>query len=240
MLTIICGEDTVKSREYFSSLKNSFSEKGYQIQTLQSSQIENINLCIEQNQSLFFDKQVFFVENLESRIIRSRGRKSSKPKKNALKTLEEILTDISKSKNIELFDWEDGKQMREIKLKEVAIIKEFKLSTSIFKLQDACYPGNKTYFIQILSNISSFQDEQFIFIMLSRFTRSLILAQDNLFGKTVQSWQQYKLKKQALLWSKTQLLAWYEGLFRIDLTTKSASNPFGIKKSLEILACHYL
>lgn len=240
MLTIVCGEDTVKARTYYASLKDIYQKKGYEIKELSPSQIEEIPLWIGESQNLFFDKHVFFTENLESRIIRSRGRKSSKPKKNSFKTIEEIITELAQSADIELVDWEGGKQEREIKLKTVAQIKEFKLSTSIFKLQDACYPGNIINFIQILREVSSFQDEQFIFIMITRYARSLLLAHDNLFSKTVQSWQQYKLKRQALLWTKTKLLGWYEGLFRIDLSTKSGTNPYGILKSLEILACHYL
>ncbi|PIY72022.1 hypothetical protein COY87_03150 [Candidatus Roizmanbacteria bacterium CG_4_10_14_0_8_um_filter_33_9] len=240
MLTIICGEDTIKSREYYTSLKNSYIQKGYQIQSVQPSQIEEIQLWIGESQNLFFDKHVFFVENLESRIIRSRGKKSIKPKKNNTKTIEDIVIDLTNNKTIDLIDWEEGKQAREIKLKNLVEIKEFKLTTSIFKLQDALYPSNLTNFIQILNSVASYQDAQFIFLMLARFTRSLILAQDNLFTKTTQQWQQYKLKKQAFLWSKTKLIGWYEGMFRIDLTMKTGSNPFGIIKSLEILACHYL
>jgi len=240
MLTIICGEDTVKSREYFTILKKTYLQKGYQIQTIQTSHIEEIQNWLGESQGLFFDKQAFFIEHLESRIVRSKGRKSTKPKKSLVKTLEEEIVALAQNKNIELIDWEEGKQEREIKLKTVAKIKEFKLSTSIFKLQDAFIPGNVSNFIHTLNEIVKFQDEQFIFIMIVRLTRSLILAQDNHFSKTTQSWQQFKLKKQALLWSKSKLRGWYEGLFRIDMTTKSGSNPYGVLKSLEILACHYI
>jgi len=240
MLTIVCGEDTVKARSYYISLKDIYQKKGYEVNKLNPSQIEEVQLWIGENQNLFSDKQVFFIENLESRIIKSRGRKSSKPKKNSFKTIEEIVSELAQDANIELVDWEGGKQGREIKSHSIAQIKEFKLSASIFKLQDSCFPGNVTNFIQLLREVSSFQDEQFIFIMITRSARSLLLAYDNLFGKTVQSWQQYKLKKQALLWTKTKLLGWYEGLFRIDLSTKSGTNPYGVLKSLEILACHYL
>lgn len=240
MLTIICGEDIIKSREYFTSLKNLYLHKNYQIQEIHPSQIQEIYLWIGESQSLFFDKRVFFTEQLESKIIRTRGKKNTKTNKQSTKTFEEIVTNLAHNRNIEVIDWEEQKQEREIKLKNIATVKEFKLSTSIFKLQEACFPGNLKNFLKILSDVTSVQDEQFVFIMLARFTRSLILAQDNLFAKTVQSWQQYKLKKIAFMWSKPKLLGWYDGLFRIDLTMKTASNPYGLINSLEILACHYL
>jgi len=237
MLTIICGEDIVASRNYLSQIKNDCSKKGEEVTNLSSQEVPNILKWQGDNLNLFASKLIFVTEHLESSIVRKRGKKSVI--KSTVKTLEEIVLEIASRKDIELIDWEE-KAGREIKLKDSAKVKEFKPTKSIFKLLEACSPGNLTGFIQTLSVIAESQDETFIFIMLYRHLRTLLLAHEGIFANTVQSWQRHNLTSQAKLWTQNKLLDFYEGLYRIETSTKSGNNPYGVKKSLEILACYYL
>lgn len=237
MLTIICGEDIVSSRNYLAQIKNEFSKKGEEVTNLSPQEVPDILKWKGDNLNLFSSRLIFITEHLESSIIRKRGKKSAK--KSTVKTLEEIVLEIGSRKDIELIDWEE-KAGREVKLKDAAKVKEFKPSKSIFKLLEACVPGNLSIFIQTLSIINESQDETFIFIMLYRHIRTLLLAYDEIYASTIQSWQKHNLSLQAKAWTREKLLGLYEGLYRIEYTTKSGTNPYGVKKSLEILACYYL
>src|SRR3989339_49829 len=117
MITIICGEDTISSRNYFISLK----------------------------------------------------------KKN--KKIVDDLQRIAAMKDVELVDWEEVSGW-ELKLKKIGQIKEFKPNQTIFKLLDLLYPGNKVLFLSLLNKLSQELDENFIFIMLIRYVRNLIVIKE--------------------------------------------------------------
>lgn len=237
MLTIICGEDIVESRNYLSQIKGEFKNKGDEVTNLSPQEVPDILKWQGDNLNLFTSKLIFVTEHLEASIIRKRGKKSAK--KPTVKSLEDVVLEIASRKDIELFDWEE-KAGREIKLKDFAKVKEFKPSKSIFKLLEACVPGNLTTFVQTLSIMAESQDETFIFIMLYRHIRTLLLAYEGIFANTVPSWQRHNLTSQAKLWTQNKLSDFYEGLYRIETSIKSGTNAYGVKKSLEILACYYL
>jgi len=225
MLTIVCGEDSAASRTYFSDLKNQYIKSNYQIVEVDYQQIKDIPDWAARSASLYFDQSVFFTHNINKFIsTRSNGE------------FVKLLQKIANAKNIRLIDWEEGRPAREIKLKQFGVIKEFKLPDSIFKLQDQCYPGNRLAFLQILQKVSLSQDEYFIFVMIARHIRNLILAKINCWPKSASPWQKSKLSQLTRYWSLDSLLLFYHGLFRIDLSTKTGRNPQGVKKSLDILA----
>lgn len=237
MLTIICGEDTVLSRKYFTDLKIEYSKKEYEVQEILASQIQNLLKWQGENLNLFASKTVFFTDHLDSLIIKKRGKKSTKPL--PVLTLEAVCEIVSKKKDISLIVWEE-KAQRDLKLKTIAQVKEFKPSSSIFKLLELCKPGSLKQFIQMLRVVLDSQDPMFVFIMLTRHIKTLILAREDIFSPIVQSWQRYKLADQAKLWKGEKLTQFYEGLYKIEVSTKSGTNPYGMKNSLEILACFHL
>lgn len=237
MLTIVCGEDTVTSRKYFESLRKKYSAQMTEVRDIQPGDIKEILTWMGESTSLFSSKQVFFTNNLESIIVRRRGKKSTKTKSPL--TFEETVEEIARKADIELIDWE-SKSGRDIKMKSVADVKEFKPSSTVFKLLDCCYPGNKKEFITVLRALLADQDENFLFIMLYRHIRTLIAAYDSSFTKTTAPWQRPKLSSQARLWSQNKLIEFYQGLYRLETTAKSGTNPYGIRRTLEILACYYL
>ncbi|MBI4226436.1 hypothetical protein HY612_04980 [Candidatus Roizmanbacteria bacterium] len=227
MLTIICGEDTVASRNYYTALQQQYKNKGYEISNIVFSDIEKIDKWLGESVSLFSQKKVFFTANISKKIRQDN------------KTLLNELEKIAKMKDIELIDWEEVSKW-ELKLKKLGLIKEFKPDQTIFKLLDSLWPSNRIVFISLLDKLSTNLDENFIFIMLVRYVRNLILVKEGVNPTTIQPWQLFKLKKQASLWKIANLINFYEALFKIDLGLKTSTNPFSIKDSLEILACHFL
>jgi DNA polymerase III delta subunit len=229
MLTVVCGEDNVASRNYFLSLKNECGRKNYEARNIIPAEIEEIRKWLADSPSLFLQRRVYFVENLNKKISR-------KGNPQLIKTLEELIKD----KNLEIVDWEDSIPSRFLKFPKGAIIKEFRPSQNIFKLLDSCYPGNLIKFLNLLETLPSDVEDTFIFIMLVRHLKNLILVKNNTSPPKMQSWQVGRLKSQTKWWSMDKLLGFYDGCYRIDVSVKTSKNPYTIKRSLELMACYYL
>jgi len=219
-------------------LKDSYIKQKVEIDDIAPLHIRDVLLWKAENLSLFSSRKIFFTQHLDATVIRKRGKKSTKI--HSIHSQEEIAAEIAKRSDIELVVWEE-KAQRELKLKSIATIKEFKLSNTIFSFLDQCVPGCALDFCKSLDQLlSSQQDPFFIFIMLYRHIRALILAANHVFTPTTMPWQRSKLSLQAKKWDTAKLVSFYEGLYRIELGNKTGTNPYGIKKSLEILACYYL
>lgn len=227
MLTIICGEDTISSRNYFISLKKNYSGKGFEIRDIKFNEIVEITRWLADSPSLFFQKKIFFTERL-NKYIKKENQK-----------LTADLQKIEKMKDVELIDWEEMSRW-ELKLKKIGYVKEFKPNETIFKLLESLYPSNRVSFVSLLDKLAQDLDENFIFIMLVRYVRNLIIIKEGEIPPRMQSWQTYKLKTQARHWKIENLVNFYEALFKIEVGLKTSSNPFSIKESLDILACHFL
>ncbi|MFN4212943.1 MAG: hypothetical protein ACK4FL_03215 [Microgenomates group bacterium] len=215
MLTIICGEDTVASRDYFNKLKADFQNNGYQTSYILPHDLRQISMAQIHTPTLFNQKTAYFSENLLAKF---------------------------KEKNLPeatIIDWEE-KSLYELKIPKGAVVKEFKPPNSLFKLLDACYPGNSKTFLTILHQLPDKIEDGFIFFMLAKQIRNLLLIKMDQKITNLPSWQLTKLKFQARRWSTEKLLAFSEGLYRIDVSTKTSTNPFDIRKSLDILACYFL
>ncbi len=229
MLIIICGEDTVGSRDYYNNLKTEYRKKGIEIETVVAKEIEEKVTKSSQTYNLFGSKLVYFTQNLNtylSRIV-ARG-------------VPVNFESLFQSKDIEIVDWEEGKPSHDLKIAKLGKVQEFKLPKSIFNLLDTLVPARRAEFIKLLTTIAETQDEMFIFTMVSRHIRTLILAKEQLFSPKTLPWQRGKLNAQAKTWNKVKLLGFYEGLHRVAIALKTGSTPFTITKSLDILACHYL
>lgn len=227
MLTIICGEDEAASRSFLLELIEKYKKQDFELQRIAPSEIEMINSS-SSSPGLFSQKRILLVENL-NKTIRKKGDR-----------IQTLLEELDKNKGIELLIWESGITQRDLKIKKIGKIKEFKPQNNIFKLLDACYPTNLRAFLLSLNEIADVQNEIFILTMLQRHIRTLLLIKSGSTPSTLQSWQLGKLKSQGGFWSSDKLIFFYDGLFKIDESLKSGKNPYGIKKSLDILACHYL
>ena len=228
MITIICGEDFVSSRNYYNQQRINITPNQ---SALSFNKLIDFFEHWENNAAanLFQQKSIYFLENINKQINLKINHKQ-------VKKLEEIHL----NKEISVFIWEENVPSREIKLKKCALIKEFKPNQTIFKLINACYPGNKLGFLSTLNSLKTSLDEYFIFIMLIRHLRKLILAKEKIYGERLAPWQKSQLDSQASKWSKNSLIKYYDSFFRIDLTTKTGTNPLGIIKSINISACVFI
>ncbi|NTU47080.1 hypothetical protein HGA88_05630 [Candidatus Roizmanbacteria bacterium] len=229
MLTIICGEDSIASRAYLSQLKVQYQSKQYEIQSVAPSELETVYKSAEGTLTLFGAPIIYVVENLQKAYTRSKKG-----------TFAQIIQELAKNPEIEVIDWEEGKSQRDVSLSKLGTAKEFKPEKSIFQLLDLCYPGNKVVFTKTLEKVANTQDEGFIFAMLARHIRTLVLAFSEALPSSIPSWQRAKLYGQAKKWDGKKLVEYYEALAKIDSGLKSSSNVHGYKNSLDILSVYYL
>ncbi|PIV09920.1 hypothetical protein COS51_00590, partial [Candidatus Roizmanbacteria bacterium CG03_land_8_20_14_0_80_36_21] len=207
MLTIICGEDSITSRNYYSSLKKNYQDKDFQVIEIPSSELENIPSWMGESRSLFKENKVFFTVNVNKRVSRKLNLKINK-----------VVDQIIKDKTIEVVDWEEEISSRSLKFPKGVTVKEFKPSQNIFKLQDALYPGNLKSFLSILNQLTETVDENFVFIMLIRHLKNLLLVKTGQSNSKLQSWQIAKLRNQASKWRQDKLINFYDAFHKIDVS----------------------
>ncbi len=231
MLTIIAGEDTIRSRQKLQELKEQYRKKGYSTDQVNVSDIPELLKTADGVTNLFGQESIYITENA-----------SSKYKGRAKTPYKEAIQEIAKSTSIHLIDWEDGKSAYDLSaMKKIATsFYEAKPEKSIFELLDACYPGNLNDFLRYLTIVNSSQDIGFIYALLCRHVRKLYLASEGVVDSKSSSWQRGKLSFQAKKWDSTKLMKFYEGLARIDTSMKTSTTPYDLRKSLELLVCYYL
>lgn len=231
MLTIICGEDTAASREQLRTLKQNYKKKGFLVQYVTPKDLPEILKSNDGVIDLFGQESVYTVENISS-VYKGRG-------KSEFKT---AIDELSRHEKLHVIDWENGKSAYELTtLKKLTnSFYESKPQRSIFQLLDMTTPGNIQGFISTLRSVQETQDNMFIYTLLWRHVRKLLLAADGIFDKKTAPWQKGKLQTQARSWPKEKLVSFYEGLVKIDFGMKTSSSTFDIRESIEILACYYL
>lgn len=227
MIQVVCGEDAASSRSYVVSQKKAYRSKGYHVQDIVPAQIYDVQKEGEHAAGLFEQKRVFFVQGLCPYLARSRK---------MTKTLQEL----QDRDDLEIIDWEDGASTYELGIKKKEIVKEFKAAASVFQLLDLLVPGKKKKFIETLTLLRNSQEEMFIYVMVTRHMRGILLAKyGNLPGR-IAPWQKTKLLSQARSWKEDKIIGFYEALAKIDHALKTSTTPFSLGSSLEILALYYL
>ena len=229
MLTIICGEDSISSRKYYTDQQRVLKEKDFEIVNVDYHQVLELDETGSSESSLFASKRAYFTQSLNKKVFKKMSEKNEKK-----------IKAIVDSKEIQVCDWEEETSARDLKTIKGAVVKEFKPSQTIFKLLDSCYPGNLQTFLATLQTLTESTEDIFIFIMLARHMRNILSAKMGEKIPKLASWQLGKLAGQAKYWDEKNLINFYQGLHRIDINSKTNGTSFSVKKSLDILACYYL
>jgi len=227
MLTIICGEDSISSRDYYVKEVNKYKELGLEISNIYPKEIKNIFTGVSV-QSLFGQNIIYCTENLNKFIN----------KKNI--SVLNILKEISSDKNLILLDWENEISKRDLKYSEKSRIIEFRPNKNIFKLLESCYPANLKEFLSILNEISHKMSEYLILIMLIRHIKKLLLYKINGKVENLAYWQLKQIAYQSKLWSKDALIVFYDKLINIEILEKIGKNPYSVKNYIELLSVYYI
>jgi len=136
--------------------------------------------------------------------------------------------------------WEDSISKRDLGITADVRFKEFRPDKNIFKLIESCYPTNLKSFIYTLNEIRTKTNDFFVFIMLSRHIKKLILYQHGIMPTNLQTWQKIKLEYQQKYWKQELILDFYDKLITLDSLIKTGKTPFKVFDYLETLSVYYL
>src|SRR3989344_2687710 len=103
MLTIICGEDSIASRNYILDQQKIFREKDFEIVDIDYKAVLELDESQAYSASLFSQKRVFFTSSLNSKVLKKLNIKTEKRIKNLID-----------SKLIQIFDWEEEITSRDL------------------------------------------------------------------------------------------------------------------------------
>ena len=112
MLTIICGEDSITSRNYFVDQQKLLKEKDFEIVNVDYHQVLELDETGSSESSLFTTKRAYFTNSLNKKVFKKISERNEKKIKGLIA-----------SKEIQIFDWEEETSSRDLKSIKGIIIK---------------------------------------------------------------------------------------------------------------------
>lgn len=217
---IFSGDDIVSSRKAYTDQIEIFKKEN-EMEYVNAKDIDETFL-----ENIFGSLDLFG----KNRILATENFFSGKSNKLRGGLIEKILS----FKKAVFIDWEEKEisKTETEKLGKSLIIKNFKLPNLLFKFLDSINPENKKENIILLKKVLENLDPGFVFSMLIRQIRLLILASDN-ETITMAPWQKRNLENQFKHFSKDKLINLYKKLLEIDLRQKTSSSPFDLNSELE-------
>lgn len=218
MITLIHGDDLVKSRKYLSVLKGTHQSA----ETLNGTEVNITSLLqILHGGSFFSEDKILFIEEL---LLKKKNTSE-------YKEIINLLVDDKLPAHIIL--WE-GREIEKNILETFknAGIKLFKLPRSLFSFLDALKPENGINLIKLFHNVLETTDEESVFYMLVRQFRLLLALHPESQHpspftledlKRLQSWQKEKLTKQSQLFNVSLLISKYRELYAIESGIKTGN-----------------
>lgn len=215
MLTIICGEDTISSRESF--LKSITPD----VKRITVEELLDLSYNNFAGSGLFDDVTYYAVETLIKKSKRS-------------KSIKDIINKIISNTQVNIITWEEYIK-RDLTTYKGATITEYKSQKTIFNLLDLLIPGKGKDAINLLQYLTQYQDIHIIFSLIYKHIKLLTLISNNIIDSELPSWQLAKLKKQSASFKSGVLVAFFEGLQRLEVIEKTSSSPLSLQENLEVL-----
>jgi len=220
MITILHGDNIVKSRQMLLSLREQY-QKTAEVISLEGKQLDK--RVLEEalgNQALFSSSKCVIIEKL-----------FALPKS---KKKDELIEMVAGS-GAEIVLWED-------KVLSVTQLKQFKnpktlvckTGAIVFQWLDSLAPKNVVLSSDLLERACQQEGAALCFAMLIRQVRLLLQTK---LGIVVPGapFIQAKLRKQAQLFSEEQLFALHERLLEIDEEEKTSSSLLDLEKKLDLV-----
>lgn len=224
MITIIHGDDIVRSREYLQEQKENTNEfVALDTEATLSDFAQNI-----EGSALFNDTKIIFIENFLSKT----GKMDA--------SAQEIIEFVNKhEKAAKLFFWERKEiSKRILSLFKNAVVKTFNIPQAIFLFLDSLKPGIGIKAVDLFHQALQASEPEILIFMLVRQLR-LLIALSTKSKTTIEElsrlapWQESKLKRQASYFSKEQLKSIYQKLYGIDLAQKTGSSSLSLIQSID-------
>lgn len=222
-IIIFSGEDIVSSRKGFLDQIDSLKTSGNEIIRISGKDFnKNLAVLNLESDSLFLgEKRVLAVESFFS------GPKSVE-KENVLKYLSTV-----KIRQVVFWEGKEFSKIEILKYPENFDIKTYKIPQKLFLFLDSLLPKNTGKNLSMFNEVCESTDAGFIFQMLIRQSRLLIMVKEDLVK--LAPWQVGKLKKQSGFFEEKCLHFMHTRLLGIDYEQKTSSSPINLKSSIEVL-----
>ncbi|HUW24752.1 MAG TPA: hypothetical protein VMW04_03965 [Patescibacteria group bacterium] len=219
---VYSGEDIVSSRKAFLEHLERLKGNDFEVVRLNGKDVSEESLeLLSAPTSLFGQKRVLVIEGLLSR-------QKSKEKDKIIQIVS--LLDCS----IVFWEGKDFSKAEQAKYSGFAF-KNFKLPAMMFRFLETITPGGGSSALAFFRQTIPTVDINFLFLMLVRQIRLLILAKEKKDILKLPAWQKAKLQKQAALFTQEGLLSVYKRLLQIDFQQKTSASPFDLGHQLELL-----
>ncbi len=229
-ILVFCGDDIVSSRKAFIDYLQGLQEEDFEVIRFSGKDLtEEVLQSNSSPTSLFGQKKALAIENLFS------GTKS-KDKEKIINTIVSLSDSPRGEAGCSIAVWEgkDFSKADQQKFPDNFVFKKFKLPSSLFIFLENLSPGKTKINIDSFHKLSDEVDPAFIFIMLIRQFRYLILASENELSG-MPPWQSGKIARQVKLFKKDQLVKIYEKFLEIDYKQKTSQTPLGLVYELDLL-----
>jgi DNA polymerase III delta subunit len=226
-MIILHGDNIVASRNALYELRRKYPK--HEVIQLDGKSLTSTDLIQSlEAKSLFGQEKLVVVENLF-------GGPASRRK-------DELLSYIKKSVPTNIIIWEkvkiDGRRL--IPFLE-ADIREFKLTSFLFRFLDSFWPKNTLYSLRLLRETLVADPPEIVFWMLGVRIALLIIASDlgeRGLPSRLAPWQKQKILLQAKKFSLGELLKIYKKLLITDYLQKTGQSAFSLTSSLELLVAN--
>lgn len=236
MVTVIHGDDTAKSREYY--LTERSKHTGRIILDGTTLTFTDFLQAIGSS-GLFGDQQTIFIEDLLSK------RKPSKD----LDAIINVLLTTSNQRLATMFLYE-SKELTKTQLKPFTegTIKQFSIPKTVFAFLDSILPNNGKKSTSLFHDFMKDEDANFALFMFQRQVRILLTLASVIASETKQShspfitevsrlapWQKGKLQKQANAFTQNALLYLHEQLYHLELGQKTGQLSQSLDQAIDFL-----
>ncbi len=219
-IIVIHGDNEVEAKNYLFDLIQQFKTENFEIKRINqiNFQFNYIEQILGEN-NLFVNKTILLFEYFLCQ---------------PLKKIKPFLDLFNKTQKTLIFF--DKKKIKETTLKKIQInqIKEFKINNLLFQFLDSLKPhSHKPSLLTLYHQILEYNDAHFIFLMIVRQFKLLILTKKNKLTNQ-KSFMQQKLHRQANCFQSAQLEKLTKELLHLDYQLKKTLNLLDIKKELDI------
>lgn len=221
-ITVYSGEDIISSRKAFLEHLERLKNEDFEITRVSGKDTTEESLeLLSSPTSLFGQKRVLVIENLLA------GTKSKEKDK---------IIQIISSLNCFFVLWENKNFTKGDQLKYPNFVfKNFKLPQVLFTFLDSLSPKKINDNLRLFREAITSTDPNYLFLMLIRQIRLLILASDKNDLLKLAPWQKGKLQKQARFFTSEKLKEINQRLLQIDFAQKTSQTPFSLEHQLELL-----
>lgn len=223
MITIIHGDDTLSSRNFFIEQKNKAKDP-------LSFEGEVINLTeLVQNldgSMLFSSTRNIFIEDFFS-------------KRKPGKDFDEIISYLQNRNEANIYFYEKKKlTKKQSSAFKDGIIKTFDYPKNLFQFLDNIRPKNINNLILFHDVIKTVEVELMLFMLIRQFRLLLAISDLNSENtidevKRLAPWQISKLQRQARYFSVHELINIYKKLYEIDLGSKTGSLSLSLEQAID-------